>query len=287
MKWGGKLGLDAISAPGVALGATWSEFLDNGTLSFETAQTVPLEWSDSKNVVWSVEVPGYGQSSPVATDTAAFTTSVEGKEKESIIVISFRLDSGELAWSRRTLSSQRIADSDAVSKAASSPAIDGNALYCLFETGNVLAYSPAGNVLWEHKLTEDFGGRHGIGSSLRLSKAGVLVLIAHDRPSYLICLDPSDGSTVWKKDREEGTSWTTPTVVEIGGQEAALVCAGDAVEAYSTADGSEHWTIRGLEGLFIPSPTPTDAGSIIGSSQKGYTLSLRFGESAYETPTVA
>ena len=281
--------LGAVAAQGVAWAAPWTEFLGNGSLSLHGGDSIPSEWSDSRNVAWQSVVPGYGQSSPVASRGRAFATGVEGPSKETLLVTAFDLQSGQAIWTHRSPSSQRIKDSNMVSKAAPTPAADDRGVYAFFETGDLLAIGHDGIRLWERSLTEEFGefgGRHGIGSSLRLCRAGVLALVAHDRPSYLVCFDREDGRTVWKRDRPEGVSWSTPTVVTHAGREIALVSAGDSVEAYDTADGSLLWTLGGLQGAFIASPTPVGGGAIVGSSSKGHNIAIRFGSSASEVPTV-
>lgn len=282
--------LGAVAAQGAAWAAPWTEFLGNGSLSLAGGEAIPSEWTDTRNVTWRSVVPGYGQSSPVTGRGKAFATGVEGPSKETLLVTAFDLESGEAIWTHRSPSSQRIKESDMVSKAAPTPAADDQAVYAFFETGNLLAVGQDGTRLWQRSLTEEFGefgGRHGIGSSLRLCRAGVLALVAHDRPSYLVCFDREDGRTVWKRDRPEGVSWSTPTVVRHAGREFALVSAGDSVEAYDTEDGSPLWTLDGLQGAFIASPTPVAGGAIVGSSSKGHNVAIRFGSSASEIPSVA
>ena len=268
----------------------WAQFLDNGRGSLGIGQAIPLEWSEASNMAWRSPIPGYGQSSPVVAGETVFATGVEGPNKETLLLTAFDLESGESVWTCRRGSSQRIKDSNMVSKAAPTPAASEDAVFAFYETGNLLAVDRGGKVLWERKLTEEFGefgGRHGIGSSLRLCRTGVLALVAHDRPSYLICLDPATGRTVWTAARPEGVSWSTPSVLTHLGREIALVSAGKTVEAYDTADGTLLWAIDGFDGAFIASPVPVAGGAVIGSSHKGRSAAIRFGASPEESPIVA
>ncbi len=182
--WSRRAVLGTLAAPAATLPAPWAEFLGNGALSLADGRAIPVEWSDERNLQWKTDLPGYGQSSPVAVGGKAFVTGVDGPSKEALLVTAVSLESGQPLWIHRSASFQRIKDSRMVSKAAPTPAVDA-----FFETGNLLAISHDGDTLWERKLAQDFGefgGRHGIGSSLRLCHAGVLALVAHDRPSYLI-----------------------------------------------------------------------------------------------------
>lgn len=272
-----------------AHGAPWRQFLGNGSRSLDGGERLPTEWADGHNVAWRAAVPGYGQSSAVVVRDRAVVTSVDGAQKESLLVTSIDLALGEPLWMQRFDSAQRIEESDMVSTAAPTPAVHGDTVITFFETGNLLAISVEGERRWERRLTEEYGefrGRHGIGSSLRVCRAGVLVLVAHDGPSYLICIDPEDGRTVWKTDRPKGVAWSTPTTVEHGGREFVLVSAGGTLEAYATEDGSLLWVLDGLDGAFIASPTPMNGGAIIGSSMKGKTAAVRFGSEASSDPEV-
>ena len=281
--------LGVIATSVAAQAAPWRQFLGDGSRSLNSGERLPIEWADGLNVGWRTAVPGYGQSSPVVVRGQAIVTGVEGAHKESLLVTSIELASGEPLWSRRFSSTQRIAESDMVSTAAPTPAVHGDTVIAFFETGNLLAISVEGERRWERRLTEEYGefrGRHGIGSSLRICRAGLLALVAHDGPSYLICIDPEDGRTVWKTERPEGVSWSTPATVDHLGQEFILVSAGGALEAYATEDGSLLWQLDGLEGAFIASPTPVNGGAIVGSSTKGKTVAVRFGSDARSLPEV-
>ena len=140
------------------------------------------------------QLPGYGQSSPVIFDQRIFVTGVEGSSKETLMLSAFDLSDGKELWTHRSAPAQSIQDSDMISKAAPTPIADAAGVYAFFETGNLVALDHRGRLRWDRRLTEEFGefgGRHGIGSSLRLCQSGVMALVAHSGPSYLICVDPA------------------------------------------------------------------------------------------------
>ena len=281
--------LSAICGPVAAAGTRWTQFRGDGASSVGADQRLPLKWSDDKNVAWSVATPGYGQSSPVVYGDKVFVTSVEGAHKETLMLAAHNLSAGKNLWMYQGRPGQSIEDSNMISKAAPTPAVDADAVYAFFETGNLAAIDHIGKLKWERQLTKEFGefgGRHGIGSSVRLCGSGLLVLVAHDGPSYLLCTDHGTGETVWKADRPKGFSWSTPSIAKHDGREIALVSVGKHVDAYDTADGSLLWTLDGLEGAFIASPTPIAGGAIIGSSRKAHTVAIRFGSNAKAMPEI-
>ena len=281
--------LGALFAPTALALADWKEFRGDGSGSLASHERLPLQWSDQKNLLWNMVTPGYGQSSPVIFDQHVFLTGVDGARKETLMLTAFDLSTGRELWTHRGSPGQSIEDSDMISKAAPTPTADAAAVYAFFETGNLVSLDHRGQLRWERRLTDEFGefgGRHGIGSSLRLCQSGVMVLAAHDGPSYLICVNRQSGKTVWKTDRPKGVSWTTPAVVKHDGHELALVSSGDRVDGYDTQDGSLLWTLNGFERAFVPSPTPIPGGAIIGSSKKAWTSAIRFGSRVHSTPEI-
>ena len=281
--------MGALLAPTALALADWKEFRGNGSSLPGSHERLPLEWSDQANLSWNVATPGYGQSSPVIFDQRVFVTGVEGGRKETLMLSAFDLSDGRELWTHRAAPAQSIQDSDMISKAAPTPIADAAGVYAFFETGNLVALDHRGKLLWERRLTEEFGefgGRHGIGSSLRLCQSGVMALVAHDGPSYLICVDPRTGKTVWKTDRRRKVSWTTPAIATHDGRELTLVSSGDRVEGYDTGDGAWLWSVGGFERALVASPTPIPGGAIIGSSQKGWTGAIRFGANPRSTPQV-
>ncbi len=106
-----------------------------------------------------------------------------------------------------------------ISQGAPTPVAGPLGVYCFFESGDLVAFDHGGKKRWLRKLTKEFGqfkGGHGVGSSLVGARDSLLLLIDHDGPSYLLCLDRKSGKTVWKVAREPRVSWTTPLYLEHG-----------------------------------------------------------------------
>ncbi len=58
--------LGALAAPLLPRAKPWTQFLNNGSGSLADGQSLPLNWSDTRNIAWRAPVPGYGQSSVVS-----------------------------------------------------------------------------------------------------------------------------------------------------------------------------------------------------------------------------
>lgn len=239
---------------------------------------LPLTWSDEQGVAWQAALPGYGQSSPVVWRDRAFVTAVSGAEKEELLVACVEVASGRLLWKQTFPSSLKQADSDYVSRAAPTPAVDAQRAYAFFESGDLLALDHDGKLLWQRKLTADYGefkGNHGIGSSLALFEDRVIVLIDHDGPSYLLAIDAATGKNVWKLDRPSKISWTSPIVGNAAGRRQLVVSSSGTVEAFDPVDGKPLWSFEGIEGNTVASPTLTNDFVLVGSSDAKHNFALR------------
>lgn len=249
-------------ANGIALSAddgeraNWTSFR-NGGASLASGK-MPVTWSTESGILWQKETDGYGQSSPVVFDSRIYLTSVIGPMKDECAVTSYDLLTGEELWSYKLDASAKAASNYSASRAAPTPVVDENAVYAFFESGDLLAIDHAGQLLWSRSLSKDYGkfeNNHGLGSSPTQTKDLVILNVEHKGPSYLIAVRKSTGETAWKSERPSGSSWTSPIIVSCDGLEHVVVSSGGAVTGYDPTDGHEIWTVGGLAGNSVPSPT--------------------------------
>jgi outer membrane protein assembly factor BamB len=60
-------------------------------------RTLPIRWSKTENIRWSVKLPGWGTSSPVVYGDRVFVTS-HVKEKKSLLTLCFERGTGKELW---------------------------------------------------------------------------------------------------------------------------------------------------------------------------------------------
>jgi outer membrane protein assembly factor BamB len=260
-------------------GQNWPAFRGAGD-SLAAASDLPLTWSASKGVAWEVELPGYGQSSPVVWGDRVFVTSMQGDNKETAVLLCVELADGKQLWKRELKTSTQVAVSPYVSRSAPTPAVDAERVYAFFESGDLVCYQHDGTEVWKRSLTDEYGpfqGNHGLGSSPALTDRALIVLVAIDGPSYLLAIDKQTGKNLWKRDREAGVSWSSPFVAAgPGGLEVITSSSGD-VEAFDARSGEPLWKVTGLEGNLVPSASASPELVVIGSSAAGSNLAIRRG----------
>ncbi len=248
----------------------WTGFLGGAGVSLD-AGTLPLRWSPTENQPWTVDLPGFGQSTPVIFGDQAYVTSVEGPKKDRLIVTAVALTDGTRRWSASFSTSDPVANGTFVSRAAPTPVVDNRGVYCFFESGDVVALSRSGETLWRSSLSEKYGrftNDYGLAASPVQTADAVIVLADHPKgPSYLIALAKADGSVLWKADRTSRGSWTSPRLLPIAGTPTVVCSSAGTVDGYDPATGALNWSHAGVGGNRICSPTLTAGGLILIGAQ--------------------
>lgn len=259
----------------------WPGFRGDGD-SHTNARRLPLHWSETKNIAWQADLPGYGQSSPVVWRERIFLTAVQGANKEKLHTFCYDFKTGRALWQREADATFTQKDANTVSKAAPTPAVDSKRVYVFFESGDLLAFDHNGQAQWQRKLAAEYGGyktNHGLGSSIVQTENAIVVLIAHSGTSFLLAIDKQTGQNRWKTEIKSGGGWSTPLVAQLQGKTHLIVSISGGVTAYDAQTGQAVWTVGGLKGNNIPSPTLAAEQNLLiaGSSDKGMNVAIKLG----------
>ena len=76
----------------------------------------------------------------------------------------------------------------------------------------------------------------------------------HEGESFIVALNKHTGEEIWRRDRDERTSWSTPLIVDVGGEAQVIVAATNRSRAYTLESGEDIWEIAGMTVNTIPSP---------------------------------
>lgn len=258
------------------------------------ASDPPLSWSEEENVRWKVGIPGRGHGSPIVWgDRVYLLTSVPVAEKgEPAVeqggrgrgvapsgavrwtVLALDRATGEVAWERvaREGTPHEGTHTDG-SWASASAATDGEVLLAYFGSQGLYAFDLAGDLLWSKDLG-DMATRNsfGEGSTPVLADGTVVVNWDHEGDSFIVALDAEDGRELWRRQRDEVTSWATPIVVERGGRRQVVVSATGRVRAYDLETGEELWQAGGQTVNVVPSPVYGDGLVYAASGFRGSAL---------------
>lgn len=257
--------------------------------------TPPLEWDAEKNIQWKVPIDGQGTSSPIVWGDKVFllTAINTGKVDPSLpkpedqpkrqfgitfpntsfefVVLCLDRNTGKELWKKTAIEKVPHEGHHGDNNFASySPTTDGKKLYAWFGSAGLYCYDLDGELLWSRDLGP-VSTRLSFGEDSSPVVHGNRIVINRDNEgqSHVICLDAENGETVWKKDRNESSSWATPLIVEAAGKTQVIVNASNRVRSYDLADGSIIWECGGQVGNVTPSPVTMDSTVICMSGYRG------------------
>ena len=173
--------------------------------------------------------------------------------------------------------------------ASYSPVTDGKLVFAYFGSRGVHCFDMNGKAVWSKDLgNQRIVAGFGEGSSPTIHDNAVIVNWDHEGDSFIIALDKATGKTLWKVDRDERTSWSTPLVVEYQGETQIVTAAGNRVRGYEVATGKLIWECGGLTSNVIPSPVTGDGMVYATSGFRGNALlAIRLGRTGDLTDTDA
>lgn len=249
----------------------------------------PINWSAEKNIRWKLEIPGRGHSTPIIWgDRVYLTTAIPVGEKlaptysgregahnnlpitnrQEFAVIAVSRSQGTIDW-RKTVHREIPHEGahESASLASNSPVTDGKRVYAYFGSRGLFCLKADGELLWEKqfgKMHTKHG--HGEGSSPTLHGDTLIVNWDHQERSFVAALDKRTGQEIWRKDRDELTSWATPIVVEHDGRNQVIVPGTNRMRAYDLKTGDVIWECAGLSANICASPVAADGMVFAGSS---------------------
>ncbi|MFN7738130.1 MAG: PQQ-binding-like beta-propeller repeat protein [Pirellula sp.] len=255
----------------------WPNFLGPKSLAVDE-QSIPLTWSPNQNLAWERAITGYGQSSPVVWNDMVYVSSVEGKMKENLIVSAYTIASGEKVWEQKITTTHQSENSDYFSRAAPTPVVSELGVTVWFENGDLFTFDHTGRQLWHADLVNLYGpiqSRHGLSSSLAQWNKSIFIWVQREQEPYLLCVNQGNGSVLWKKEMEPGTSWSSPMIVPMNGEETHVVlsAAGNAnagkLIGIDPTTGETAWELSGLAGNTTPTPTFVKPGQFLVGASAG------------------
>ena len=97
-------------------------------------------------------------------------------------------------------------------------------------------------------------------------------LVNEEYAPFIIALDKNTGKDVWKVDRDEETSWSTPFVVEVNGEAQVITNATNHIRSYDFSTGDLLWEGTGMTRNVIPMPVSKENILYITSGFRGSAL---------------
>jgi outer membrane protein assembly factor BamB len=94
----------------------------------------------------------------------------------------------------------------------------------------------------------------------------------NEEGSFITALDKMTGKEIWKQNRDERTSWSTPLVIERNGKAEVVVSATGKIRSYDPATGKVNWECGGMTRNVIPTPVTDNEFVYCASGFQGQSL---------------
>jgi outer membrane protein assembly factor BamB len=217
----------------------------------------PLEWSESKNIVWKTKIPGQGHATPIVWGDQIFVqTALSMGEGAGFQykVIALNRKNGKVVWEKTVQeATPHQGKHQTASFASTSGITDGERLYAFFGSRGLYCLDMDGNLKWE----KDFGqmqikNSFGEGTSPVVFGNKLIVNWDHEGDSFIVALDKKTGKEIWRTPRSERTSWSTPLVIEHKGRHQVVIGATSKTRSYDLETGELIWECSGLGSNVIP-----------------------------------
>ena len=226
----------------------WPEFLGVDGVA-KSSDKVPTTWSEKENLLWKLDLPGSGSSSPIVVGDRVFVTCFsESKKAFNRFVVCVDKTSGKQVWSKE-IPVDYLEDSyrgyiQEHGYASNTPVSDGKMLYVFLGKGGVVALDFDGNIKWTTLVGEKSSNRKW-GSAASLVLLDDLVIVnASEESRAIIALNKDTGEEVWRNESPTlELAYGTPRVVELpDGSKQIVFSAPTKIWAMDPADGKTIWS---------------------------------------------
>jgi outer membrane protein assembly factor BamB len=240
-----------------AFGGDWPQFRGPGGRGVSDETDLPVRWSATENIAWKVDLPGRGLSSPVVAGDQVYLTACTGPKQERLHVLCFAAATGKKLWQRQFWATGSTLCNPKTCVAAPTPATDGQRVYALFASGDLVCLTKDGDLVWLRSLCRDYptlGNNVGMASSPVLFRKVLLLALENAGESYALGLDKLTGKNRWQVERRREINWVTPLVINNGGRDEVLFQSPREISAYHPETGRKFWTYAAPGLSTIPSP---------------------------------
>ena len=258
----------------------------------------PIRWSETANVRWKIPIPGKGLATPVIwKDQIFILTAVETDKKadaknqqsmplwmrtqasttnkvHAFTILSLNRKDGKTRWHKVLREQIPFSGThNTGSWASNSPVTDGEYVYAYFGSYGLYCLDMDGDTIWEKDLGDmETRNSFGEGSSPALYEDKLVINWDHEGASFIAVMDKNTGDILWKKERDERTSWSTPLVVDVNGKPQIIVNATGRSRGYDLDTGDVIWESGGMTVNVIPSPVYADGIVYLMSGFRGSAL---------------
>jgi len=210
-------------------------------------QNPPLQWSETENVLWRVDLAGEGHATPCVLGNRIFLPAGDAKTK-SIWLLCLDRATGKTLWQAEVYQGPFPKIHANNSPASATPACDGIRVYFPYQGEKAVrmaALDLAGNVLW-NKTVGAYKSIQGYSASPALYKSWVIAPVDGSLGNHLAALRRDTGEVAWRTPLPKGLeNYASPLAVHVAGRDQVVVIGGKKTSSYDPANGALLWRCDG------------------------------------------
>lgn len=242
--------------PLIAYAENWAQWRGPNLNGSSAAKNLPTEWSPTENIKWKAPMPGASGATPIIWEDRVFVSSLDNRTKD-LLGICLDRNTGEVLW-QKSLGIGFSDEGRGKNMASPSPVTDGERVFFLFGSTDLIALDMEGNILWKKNLEQEHGEfdiMFGFHASPLLYDGKLYVAVNQrdrsgnevNRKSFLLGLDPETGNQIFKQIRpntapdETQEAYTIPVPFEGAGRKEILIFGGEKISGHHPETGEEFW----------------------------------------------
>ena len=264
------LGLVVLLSATLAQAQNWPSFRGPNASGVAEGNKIPVTWnaSTSKNIRWRTDIPGLSHASPIVWGNQVFViTAVSADPKTGFIAKDHGIDlakdevkhtwriysldkkTGRPLWTKVAYEGvPRARRHVKATQANSTPVTDGRYVCAVFGSEGLDCYDVKGRLLWKKDLGvlnpglwDDRNSSWGHASSPIIYRDLLIVQADGHQQSFLAAFNLADGKQVWRVERQEITSWSTPAINQTAARTELIVNGGRFIRGHDPLTGKELW----------------------------------------------
>jgi outer membrane protein assembly factor BamB len=239
-----------------AVAADWPQFRGPNATGVAADSTIPVQFREGDGILWKVAIPGVGNSSPIVSKGKLFLQSASSDGQQRML-LCLDATSGKTLWTK-TLPGIKVRTHNLNSLASSTPAADGERVYCLFWNGSTVllaGFDYEGHEVW-HRDLGPFRSEHGFGASPVVFDGRAYVnfdqdcvnpktgdpLPGADEDTAVLAFEAASGTPLWRRVRPGYRAcYSAPVMRKTADGEELVVVNMLGVTGYNPVTGAVNW----------------------------------------------
>lgn len=244
-------------------------FPDNATLKKNAAtfrgfnssgivyqSNVPMKWNGStgQNILWKSPIPIQSYNSPIVWEDKVFLSGADNKIRE---VYCYSKKDGSLMWQTPIKDipgspAKAPKTTEDTGLGAATMTTDGDLVYAIFGTGDLVALDFNGKMVWGKNLGVP-QNHYGHSSSLIMHRDKLIVQYDQKSGGQVMAFKGKTGDILWSTNRKVKISWASPTLINFNGKSQLVLVSDPLVAGYNPYTGKEEWAVDCIFGEVGPS----------------------------------